>query len=102
MNQPEITEGRIKDTLRENIIDQTYDLNIVDLGTVHNVEIGGEGIGIDFSPPSPDDPKTGSMAGKIEQVLRDKFDTEVEVNFITEPKWSPDMMTDEAREEFLN
>lgn len=101
MNEKQFTEKQIRDVIQDNIIHKSYDLNIVDLGMVYNVEIKEGEIGIDFSPTSPDDPKTGSMASEIEQLLRDEFDSEVEVNLISEPEWSPDMMTESARKSFL-
>lgn len=97
-----MTEEEIKGLLRENIVEQTYDLNIVDMGMVYNVDAEEENIRVDFSPPSKEDPKSGAMAGKIEQVLRENYGKDVEVNLVTNPQWNPEMMSETARENLQN
>lgn len=98
-----------EDTVREqlkNVIDPELFVNIVDLGLIYVVDVvekEGEDDKFDIniemtmtSPMCPAGPQLVAdckkFAGELEQV------DNVEVKVVMEPQWTPDMMTEDARD----
>lgn len=92
-------ETTLLDALRE-VIDPELMINVVDLGLVYGVEQAEEKVKVEMtltSPACPAGPQIISQAKlaleKIEGVK------EVEIKLVMSPPWSPDRMTDEARDQ---
>jgi len=98
-----------EDTVREqlkNVIDPELFVNIVDLGLIYVVDVvekEGEDDKFDIniemtmtSPMCPAGPQLVAdckkFAGELEQV------DNVEVKVVMEPQWTPDLMTEDARD----
>jgi len=99
-----LAEDKVREALKQ-VIDPELYVNIVDLGLIYVVAIGEEkedgrhDVAIEMtmtSPMCPAGPQlvagTKSAAENLEEV-----DT-CEVKVVMEPAWSPDKMTDEARD----
>ena len=91
------TEAEVMNTLRY-VIDPEIGLNIVDLGLVYDIIIEEAMITITMTLTTPGCPMHSSITGWVEnQVKALEPGYEVFVNLVWEPRWTPDMMSDEAR-----
>ena len=98
-----------EDTVREQlkkVIDPELFVNIVDLGLVYVVDIGEpnedqkHNVNIEMTLTSPMCPagpqlvaECKQFAGELEEVA------EVEVKVVMDPPWTPERMTDDARDQ---
>lgn len=95
-----ITETGVRDALRR-VIDPELGINVVDLGLVYGIEIGEAHVRVVMTMTSPACPlgdylKDTAAAAIEAEVAADRG---VEVVLVSEPPWTPDMMTDEGRRE---
>ena len=99
-----------EDTVREQlkkVIDPELFINIVDLGLIYVVDVvkvededDKYNVNIEMTMTSPMCPagpqlvaECKKFAGELEQV------NEVEVKVVMEPQWTPDLMTEDAKDE---
>lgn len=101
-----VTEDHVREALK-NVIDPELHVNIVDLGLIYLVEIQpieGDDQQVDVyiemtmtSPMCPAGPElvagTKNNASSLDGVR------EVDVKVVMDPPWTPDRMTEEARDE---
>ncbi|MCA9184917.1 MAG: iron-sulfur cluster assembly protein [Pirellulaceae bacterium] len=99
-----VTEDRVMDQLR-NVVDPELFVNIVDLGLVYVIGLsdGDEGktnVTVDMtmtSPACPAGPQliadSRSRIGQLDGIGN------VEIRIVMDPPWTPDRMTDEARDQ---
>ena len=88
------------DALRE-VIDPELMINIVDLGLIYEVQPGDGGIvAVDMTLTSPACPAGPQIMQQAKMAL-ERLDsvTEAVINLVMTPPWSPDRMTDEARDQ---
>jgi metal-sulfur cluster biosynthetic enzyme len=92
-------ETALLDALRE-VIDPELMINVVDLGLVYGVEQADDKVNVEMtltSPACPAGPQIISQAKlALEKVEGVKV---VEIKLVMSPPWSPDRMTDEARDQ---
>jgi metal-sulfur cluster biosynthetic enzyme len=98
-----ITEDAVREALKQ-VIDPELFVNIIDLGLVYavNVEPAGEkeNIKIDMTMTSPACPAGPQLIGQSKQVLGALAGVgDVEVKLVMSPPWSPDLMTEAARDQ---
>lgn len=94
----ESAAGQVRQALRR-VIDPELGYNIVDLGLIYDVEVGNGGVTtVTMTTTTPGCPATnylkwgaGEAASSVDGV---EF---VDVRLTYEPRWSPDMMTPEAK-----
>ncbi|MCM2374963.1 metal-sulfur cluster assembly factor [Aporhodopirellula aestuarii] len=99
-----LAEDKVREALKE-VIDPELYVNIVDLGLVYVVDVGDEkedgrhDVHVEMtltSPMCPAGPQlvagTKAAAESLEEV------EQCEVKVVMEPAWSPERMTDEARD----
>lgn len=99
-----VTEEQVFEELKK-VIDPELFVNIVDLGLIYAVELnesdeGKFDIGIDMTMTSPACPAGPQLIANSKQVL-ERLDGagEVEVRIVMDPPWTPDRMTDDARDQ---
>jgi metal-sulfur cluster biosynthetic enzyme len=93
-----VTEAEVMNSLRY-VIDPEIGLNIVDLGLVYDIIIEEAMITITMTLTTPGCPMHSSITSWVEnQVKALDPDYEVFVNLVWEPRWTPDMMSDEAKQ----
>jgi len=93
-----VTEAEVMNALRY-VIDPEIGLNIVDLGLVYDIIIEEAMITITMTLTTPGCPMHSSITGWAEnQVKALEPGYEVFVNLVWEPRWTPDKMSDEARQ----
>lgn len=85
----------------KKVIDPELGTNIVDLGLVYFASIGASGIDIALTMTTPACPLGEMMSEEIKSVLRERFPdaSDVRVELVWDPPWSPDMMSEEARKQ---
>lgn len=101
-----LCEDSIREMLKE-VKDPELFVNIVDLGLVYGVTLepaadapGKQKIGIDMTMTSPACPAGPQMIGDAKRVLGAHPDVEaVEVRIVMDPPWTPDKMTEAARDQ---
>jgi metal-sulfur cluster biosynthetic enzyme len=99
-----ISEDVIREELKK-VIDPELFVNIIDLGLVYEVVAtdtpeGKSNIGIQMTMTSPMCPAGPQMIANSKQVLSAVEGVgEVEVKIVLDPPWSPDRMTEEARDQ---
>lgn len=87
----------------EEVIDPELNINIVDLGLVREVEVEGGKVDILMTLTTPGCPLQGvfdELVTREVQKLENVEEVEAELTF--EPRWNPDEMSEEAREELGN
>jgi metal-sulfur cluster biosynthetic enzyme len=99
-----LTEDRVREALKQ-VIDPELFVNIVDLGLVYVVEIGQEredgrhDVKIEMTMTSPMCPAGPQLVAGTKAAAEGMEEVEsCEVKVVMEPAWSPDRMTDEARD----
>jgi metal-sulfur cluster biosynthetic enzyme len=99
-----MTEDQVFEALK-NVIDPELFVNIVDLGLIYavNLQEGEEqktNISIDMTMTSPACPAGPQLIANSRQILeRMEGVGQVEVRIVMDPPWTPDRMTDEARDQ---
>ncbi|MEM1067842.1 MAG: metal-sulfur cluster assembly factor [Planctomycetota bacterium] len=99
-----LAEEKVREALKQ-VIDPELYVNIVDLGLIYLVDIseekedGKHDVNIEMtmtSPMCPAGPQLVSGTKTAAEGLEEVDNCEVKV--VMEPAWSPEMMTDEARD----
>lgn len=95
------TEEEVRTALRK-VIDPEVGLNIVDLGLIYDVKISDNKLHIDLTMTTPACPMGGLILDNARNVLAALMPAgaDVELNLVWEPPWSPDRMSEHAREFF--
>lgn len=95
---PSMLEAHIIDAIC-TIYDPEIPVNIYELGLIYDVEVGTDGnVMIYMTLTSPACPVAGSLPGEVEMKVREVAGvTEVAVELVWEPYWTPDRMTEAAR-----
>lgn len=92
-------EGALVEALRE-VIDPELMINIVDLGLIYNVEQNESTVNVEMTLTSPACPAGPQLVQQAKMALERLDDVEnAEVNITLSPPWSPERMTDEARDQ---
>lgn len=100
----ELTESLVLEELK-NVIDPELFVNVADLGLVYQVEIADAADGecktihIEMSLTSPGCPAGPQLIGDTKRFVgRLEGVDDVQVRIVLDPPWTPDRMTDEARD----
>jgi len=83
----------------KTVIDPELGINIVDLGLVYDVVRNASRIDIALTMTTPACPLGEMMSEEIKMVLRSCFPdiTDVRVELVWDPPWSPELMSEESR-----
>ncbi len=98
-----LSEEAIREALKQ-VIDPELFVNIIDLGLVYGVVVepvgDKENIKIEMTMTSPACPAGPQLIGQSKQVLGALSGVgDVEVKLVMTPPWSPDRMTESARDQ---
>ncbi len=98
-----VNEDHIREALKQ-VVDPELFVNVVDLGLIYGVtttEVEDKtDIKIEMTLTSPACPAGPQLVGQSKAVLaRLEGAGEVEVRLVMTPPWSPDKMTEEARDQ---
>lgn len=101
-----LTEDHVRESLKQ-VIDPELFVNIVDLGLIYNVDIldapEAEGkllVKIDMTMTSPACPAGPQLISQSKMAVGALPDVAtVEIKLVMTPPWTPDLMTDDARDQ---
>lgn len=86
--------------LLKSVIDPEIGINIVDLGLVYDTKITDEAVSVTMTLTTPGCPMHNSITSWVENIIKHNHpDKQVFVNLVWAPQWTPDKMTDDAREQ---
>jgi metal-sulfur cluster biosynthetic enzyme len=97
-----------EDTVREalkNVIDPELFVNIVDLGLIYEIKVdetddGKSNVAVNMTMTSPACPAGPQLLGQSKDFVgRLEGVGEVDVRLVMDPPWTPDRMTDDARDQ---
>lgn len=98
MSTNTITEDLVMDTLRQ-VVDPEVDCNIVDLGLIYGIVIGGGKVSVRMTLTTQGCPMHESIAQGVQAALLSLPGvTDADVEVVWDPPWHPAMMSDAARE----
>lgn len=99
-----LAEDKVREALKE-VIDPELYVNIVDLGLIYLVDVGEENeaglhdVKIEMTMTSPMCPAGPQLVAGTKSATEGLEEVEsAEVKVVMDPPWSPDMMTDDARD----
>jgi metal-sulfur cluster biosynthetic enzyme len=92
------TETDIREALR-HVVDPEIGVNIVDLGLVYRIEVDGARAHITMTMTSPACPLADYLKSLVTSAIRQHVPdvVDVDIHLEWEPRWGPEMMSDEAR-----
>ncbi len=94
-----MTEDAVLDVLRK-VIDPEIGINVVDLGLVYSVSIEGRSLNVDMTMTTAACPLGAYIVDQADMLLRQYFpDADVSVNLVWSPPWTPEMMSEAARQQ---
>ena len=99
-----ITEDAVREELKK-VIDPELFVNIVDLGLIYVVDLDETdeektNVKIDMTMTSPMCPAGPQLVANSKQVVGQMEEVgEVEVKVVMDPPWTPDKMTEDARDQ---
>ena len=93
------SEGELLDALRK-VIDPELMINVVDLGLVYAIVLEGATAKVEMTLTSPACPAGPQIVQQSKQSLeRVPGISAAEIKLVLSPPWTPDRMTDEARDQ---
>ena len=91
-------DATLIEALKE-VIDPELMVNVVDLGLVYDVEQEGSKVNVNMTLTSPACPAGPQIIQQAKMALERLDDVEeAEIKLVMSPPWSPDRMTDDARD----
>jgi metal-sulfur cluster biosynthetic enzyme len=94
---PPPTSEQVKLALRK-VKDPELNLNIIDLGLVYEISVDGSDVQIDMTLTSPGCPAGPQIMGDVERAVKAMPGvTEVNINLVWQPFWSPEKIEPRVR-----
>ncbi|MBE0613012.1 MAG: metal-sulfur cluster assembly factor [Burkholderiales bacterium] len=95
------TEEQLRDALRQ-VDDPEVGMNIVDLGLVYRIDIAPGKVHVELTMTTPACPMGDLITANALRALGAALpqDTVVDVALVWDPPWTPDMMSESARQTF--
>jgi metal-sulfur cluster biosynthetic enzyme len=88
----------VLEALRD-VVDPELGINVVDLGLVYGVDLGGDGVAtIDMTLTSAACPLTDVIEDQAASALEGLV-TDFRINWVWLPPWGPDKITEDGREQ---
>ncbi|WP_416367202.1 metal-sulfur cluster assembly factor [Paenibacillus sanfengchensis] len=82
-----------------DVVDPELGVNIVDLGLVYDIREEPDRIYVQMTLTTPGCPMHDTMIEGVRQTLMAQGISDVEIDLVWEPRWSPLMMSDQAKRE---
>lgn len=92
----------IRELIRENVFDPELGYNVVDLGLLYDVEVrGAKDVRLEMTLTTVGCPLYEQIQADCERVVKRRYGDDVNVNveFVFDPPWNPEMMSEEIRAE---
>ncbi len=94
-------DDAIREALRQ-VDDPEAGMNIVDLGLVYGLQVGERAVYVDLTMTTAACPMADMIIDAVREVIRamTPAGTEIDVNLVWDPPWTPEKMTGFARDHF--
>ncbi len=93
------TEKQVLSKLKE-VLDPEVGINVVDLGLIYGVEVAKGTVNVRMTFTTPACPLLGYLVNSVESKVKELKDVkEVKVQFVWEPRWTPERMSAEAKKQ---
>jgi metal-sulfur cluster biosynthetic enzyme len=93
------TRALVEEMLR-NVVDPELNVNIVDLGLIRRIAIKDGHVDVEMTLTTPACPVAPALVREVKQrASAVRGISSVDVRLVFTPLWTPDDMTDEARDE---
>ncbi len=94
-------DDAIREALRM-VDDPEAGMNIVDLGLVYGVHVGENAVHVDITMTTAACPMADMIMDNVREVIQGitPAGTEIDVNLVWDPPWTPEKMTGFARDHF--
>ena len=93
----ELTQEAVRQALRQ-VKDPELDMNIIDLGLVYDVDVAGGDVRVNMTLTSPGCPAGPMITNDAYRVLRGlEGVTDVDIEIVWEPYWTPERMDPKVR-----
>ena len=93
-----ITEEQVKEALSK-VNDPEIGMNIIELGLVYDMNVDGEdNVSVEMTLTSPGCPLGDIISQQVDHALRAAGAKSTSVDIVWTPPWTPDMMSDDAKE----
>ena len=84
----------------KHIYDPEVGINIVDMGLIYSLDLDDHKVGIHMTLTSPACPAGPQILSQVDGKLRELDGVEeVDINVVWSPPWSPDMLSEDARDQ---
>lgn len=99
-----IAEDKVREALKQ-VIDPELFVNVVDLGLIYEIKIdetdgGKSNVAVEMTMTSPACPAGPQLLGQSKEFISRMDEVgEVDVRLVMDPPWTPDRMTDDARDQ---
>ena len=99
-----LAEDKVREALKQ-VIDPELFVNIVDLGLIYEIKIaekedGKADVQVDMTMTSPACPAGPQLLGQSKDFVGRMDDVdEVDIRLVMDPPWTPDRMTEDARDQ---
>ncbi len=92
------TKARIEEALK-TVMDPELGVNIFDLGLIYGVDITDSGVLVTMTMTSAACPMHNFLSQLVDNAVYEALEgkSEVEVKVVFEPAWTPDLMSEAAR-----
>jgi len=93
-----ITEEKAHNALY-SVIDPELGIDVVNLGLIYGIDIDDDSVTVTMTLTTPGCPLHESMSSAVYNAIR-MLDPEkdVKINLVWDPPWTPERLTDQARE----
>ena len=94
-----VTHDQVFDALKQ-VNDPELMINVVDLGLVYKIDIQEKVVSVDMGLTSPACPAGPQIVGQSTKVIEAVEEgTKVEIKLVLNPPWTPDRMSEAARDQ---
>ncbi len=99
-----VAEDTVREALKQ-VIDPELFVNIVDLGLIYEIKVdeteeGKSNVAVNMTMTSPACPAGPQLLGQSKEFVgRLEGVNEVDVRLVMDPPWTPDRMTEDARDQ---
>jgi len=95
-----VSEEKVREALKE-VDDPELGMNLVDLGLIYDIEVeDGDRVRITMSLTTPNCARAETMPGMVRAAAEAAGARRAEVDLVDEPRWTPERMSEEAKEVF--